>query len=468
MQLKTRIFTIFTAALLINVIAIIFGLTTALHNLSEKLMKKQAENMAMFLQNRIIELHKSGNLNESQLKEEILKDFLIASKVAEESRGFELRKILLITPDFRVLAAHPESEIGKDYSAHADIREMFHKKRMETVLESVSGEKNTNSDTPMDVDVVSWFSPDGQKELVLEVKIDFAKSLSLLEEQSRYIEIAAVAVAILLLVGLLTILLYLINRVAVIPVRKVALAMDQVATGNLDVRLADQSRDEFGVLALRFNEMVAGLKEKLQLSRYVSRGTVEAVRHSIQSGVRHHVSERKKLVIFFSDIRGFTTYSESRDPAEVVDVLNKILTLQAKVIKKHNGDIDKLVGDEVMALFETPGAAIEASIEIQKGMISSSSDHDGLMIGIGIYEGEVIHGDIGSEEIKDYTVIGDSVNIAARLQSLASGGEILIPRGIAESLAAHPGYVAHLKGFLKMKGKEEAIETYNIVYDMVS
>ena len=454
MKLRTKIFVIFGTTLVINIFVVTFGLTYVLDSLSTKMMKKQAENITMFLQHRVTVAMKDSD--QKKILSSITSDFTIAKHISDESRGFELKKILLIKPDYTVIAGYPENETGTSYAAHDDIRDAFKNKNMETVDESSKGKDGIVS---KDIDVVSWFTASGGAPLVLEVKLDFAQSIALLEAQYTAIETGAIIIAIALLIGLLGVLLYIMGRTAIRPVIKVTHAMEAVGKGNLEIRLSEESRDEFGLLAKRFNEMVSGLKEKFRLYNYLSKGTIDAVKGSLGESGGHRTT-RKILVLFFSDIRGFTTYSESRDPEVVINVLNRILSLQSDIINRFGGDVDKFVGDEVMAVFNDPASAIDAALEIQKKMEQERQSLDGLHIGIGVHLGEVMQGDVGSSDMRDYTVIGDNVNTAARLESVAAGDEILISENIARHEKVRSGYLLKPRGELKLKGKEVAINTY--------
>ncbi|MCW8966762.1 MAG: adenylate/guanylate cyclase domain-containing protein [Candidatus Pacearchaeota archaeon] len=146
----------------------------------------------------------------------------------------------------------------------------------------------------------------------------------------------------------------------------------------------------------------------------------------------------------------------------MIGILNKILSLQAGFIKKYNGYIDKFVGDETMAVFKNTSDAINCAIHIQYNILKSPADFDHLKLGIGIYEGSVVEGDVGSEDTKDFTMIGDTVNTASRLQALALGGEIIVPEFIITSGEVKTHFKFKLKGNIKLKGKENEIVLYKI------
>ncbi len=148
------------------------------------------------------------------------------------------------------------------------------------------------------------------------------------------------------------------------------------------------------------------------------------------------------VTALFSDVRGFTSMSEKMSPEEVVNLLNIYLNLQAKVIHQWGGIVDKFVGDEVMAIFEGKGNeinAVRAAVEIQRycrtlNEARSESGERQIFIGIGCNSGEVVMGNMGSEDHMDYTVIGDSINIAARLCGIALPGQVLVSKAVADEI----------------------------------
>ncbi len=157
--------------------------------------------------------------------------------------------------------------------------------------------------------------------------------------------------------------------------------------------------------------------------------TISAVKGA-EGGVKLG-GERKLVTVFFSDIRGFTAFSETREPEVVVDMLNTFLGEQAQIVRQYQGDIDKFVGDELVAVFQGDGMverATRCAVDIQRRMAQLSREHPewGIAIGIGINSGEVVMGAMGSESRMDYTILGDTVNLGARLCSNAGRGEILL------------------------------------------
>lgn len=239
------------------------------------------------------------------------------------------------------------------------------------------------------------------------------------------------------------------------PIAELVFGTHQIAAGNFKFQLQVKRGDEIGRLAEAFNSMTEGLRQRADMQKFVSESTMEMIQTSRDR--KSSAGERKRLTIFFSDIRGFTAFSERRPPEQVVDILNQILTLQAEPVKRFGGDIDKYVGDAVVALFDGDDMvlnAIRCGIEIHKALEVYNAqfpDQPPMRLGIGINTGEVILGSIGSEARRDFTAIGSHVNLCARLCSLAGPGEILLGESTyqevqdfvaAERLAPH-----QLKGF---------------------
>jgi len=168
-----------------------------------------------------------------------------------------------------------------------------------------------------------------------------------------------------------------------------------------------------------------------RLSSFVSTTAIDAARAADDGGA---ITSRKvETTLFYSDIRDFTGYSEQNPAETVVEFLNAIMTLQVEAIQKHGGDVDKMIGDAVLARFDGDNGAkgaVAAARDIQAAVKGGTFPR---ALGIGIHRGEVISGAIGPEERRDFTVIGDAVNISARLCSLAGAGEIVTDAELADA-----------------------------------
>ncbi len=162
---------------------------------------------------------------------------------------------------------------------------------------------------------------------------------------------------------------------------------------------------------------------------------------------------RRTITVLFADLRGFTTLSEANSPEMVVNLLNRFFTLMSEVIFRHGGTLDKYIGDGVLALFGAPYAterdavkAVRAAIDMQRAVQQfnrelAAADQPEIGVGIGINTGPAIVGFIGSDARLDYTAIGDAVNTAARLEHLATAGQILISEHTMQAVDASVNYI---------------------------
>ena len=253
-------------------------------------------------------------------------------------------------------------------------------------------------------------------------------------------------------------------------VLKIVEGTQQVAAGNFDYRIETDSRDEIGLLAESFNTMIVGLRERADMQKFVSQSTVDMIQAS--SSKKVSAGERVTLTILFSDMRGFTAMSENRPPEEIVRILNECLSLQAAKVKKYGGDIDKFVGDCVVALFtgdDMELKAIRCAVEIHKAIQERNTarpDDYPILVGIGIATGEVILGSIGSEDRLDYTVIGSHVNLCSRICSLAGPRETLMAQSTYERVE---GLVAAERlEPVKVKGFKEPVPLYRMAVKATS
>jgi adenylate cyclase len=209
---------------------------------------------------------------------------------------------------------------------------------------------------------------------------------------------------------------------------------------------------------------------KNNLERYLSPQVAEAVINE-----KEEVSlttSKRRIAMLFSDIRNFTTKCEELEPEQLVAYLNEYFTQMVDVIFSHQGTVNKFVGDMIVAMFGAPSAiadreywAIAAAINMQKRIKNLPIDwiRENFITGIGISSGDVIVGNIGSPQHMDYTAIGDEMNIAARLQGLAKGGQILVTRSVYE--ATQSNFEFREFGTLPVKGKKNLVEIFEVIYD---
>jgi class 3 adenylate cyclase len=251
------------------------------------------------------------------------------------------------------------------------------------------------------------------------------------------------------------------------PIARLVDATREVAAGNLNVSLAVTRDDEIGHLARSFQHMTQGLREREDMQKFVSQSTVAMIHSRASAG--QESGERRTLTLLFSDIRDFTRFADARPPEEAVRVLNRYLHLQADLVKRFHGDVDKFIGDAVFAHFAGADMALDAircAVEIQRAVEGASRLDPALpplSVGIGIATGDVIIGSIGSDDRLDYTAIGPAVNLSSRLCSAAEAREILMNeqtfemvRGLVGAEPAPPltvkGYIAPVQAYRMVIG----------------
>ncbi|PSB13262.1 guanylate cyclase [filamentous cyanobacterium Phorm 46] len=208
---------------------------------------------------------------------------------------------------------------------------------------------------------------------------------------------------------------------------------------------------------------------KNNLERYLSPQVVQAVIEA--KGEISLNPTKRNLTVLFSDIRDFTTKCEELPAEKIVMYLNEYFTEMVEVIFSHEGTVNKFVGDMIVAMFGAPSEvadrerkAIETAIDMQRriGRMSIPWIRDNFLTGIGISSGEVVVGNIGSPQHMDYTAIGDEVNIASRLQSMAQGGQILVSDSVYS--VTKDMFEFRKIGSVIVKGKKKAVETFEVIY----
>lgn len=184
--------------------------------------------------------------------------------------------------------------------------------------------------------------------------------------------------------------------------------------------------------------------------------------------------ETKRITILFADVRGFTHFSESKSAQEIVDVLNTMFTELVKVVFEYKGTFDKFMGDCIMSFYGAPISyeddalrAIKTAISMQKVFrkLEQKMGEDiskDLGLGIGINTGEVVVGNVGSDKFMDYTVIGDNVNIAKRIEEITDKGEIIISENTYQEVK--DWVVAEKVANQTLKGKTQTLNLYKVMY----
>jgi len=228
-------------------------------------------------------------------------------------------------------------------------------------------------------------------------------------------------------------------------------------------------------LAIRGEAYRKTTEERSLLESTLQRYMSKEVCHRLLGDPQRHSElggDAQEVAVLFVDIRGFTGFAEHQDPKHVVAVLNRTLTELVVPLRVYRGILDKYIGDGFLAFFEpefedsdAAQRAVDAAVVMQQAFANLWSDTADpalreLGLGIGISVGRVIVGNVGSRDSMDYTVVGDAVNVAARLQSLAKPGEILVSDQV-HALLDNTHEVRH-SGLTNLRGRQEAIDVYKV------
>jgi len=252
-------------------------------------------------------------------------------------------------------------------------------------------------------------------------------------------------------------------------------AFQSVEEGDYDTFVPVVSQDEFSRIAEHTNKMVGGLKERERIKsafgKYVDVAVAESIlSHETETNLGGRDAE---VAVLFTDLRDFTPYAESSTPQELLAILNQYFTMVVDCVHGRNGVVDKFIGDAAMAVYglnRCPNpceAALQTAFSIQEGLavLNEELTARGLTpLRIGIHCGSVVAGNIGSEERLEYTVIGDAVNIAARLESATKE----LTSSIAISEHGHSLLEEETRrkmvylGDVSLKGKSEPCQVYGL------
>jgi adenylate cyclase len=294
------------------------------------------------------------------------------------------------------------------------------------------------------------------------------------------LQFGVVGLALIVLIGLL-----LSNSITK-PLSKLVEASTQVARGNLQARVKERGSDEIGVLATTFNRMVEGLREgsiyRDLLGRTVTPEVREKLRTAFADGGSLLKGQSAEATILFADFRSFTAHAESVDPEDVMQTLNDYFSGVVPIISVHGGVVNKFDGDSVMAFFGIlpqhlpPRVSAFKATHAGLAMIEhirklnerrTAEGKTAFGMGIGISTGTVIAGGLGSEDRVHYTVVGDTVNTAQRIQqvSLDLGGSALV---ISEETYRKLGSVRSQfrfgkRGLAQLKGRQQEVMIFEVV-----
>jgi len=259
------------------------------------------------------------------------------------------------------------------------------------------------------------------------------------------------------------------------PLRTIQNAMARVEQNDLTMRVPVVTNDELGYVGERFNRMTAGLRQgemfRTLLNLYVS---PEVARQAITEGAKLG-GKTVECTILFSDIRDFTGLSEQLAPTELIALINRYMTAMVATIVNHGGIVNKFGGDSLLAIFGTPlnpnvdhaARALQTALDMRRALqvfnqAQSETHAPMLQIGIGVATGPVVAGNVGGKERIEYTVIGDTVNLAARLQGKTRelNHAILISAETFRAASENRAVEAERLPQITVKGKHAPVAVY--------
>jgi adenylate cyclase len=286
------------------------------------------------------------------------------------------------------------------------------------------------------------------------------------DDQVSETELAVTVVAlggIALLVGLLVAVLA--SRATADPIESVRDALARVERGNLDAEVPVYDASEVGLLQSGFNRMVAGLRERERIRETFGAYVDPDVAEHILRDEGAAEGEEVEVTLLFCDVRGFTSFAERSSPREVVSTLNELFESAVPIVREHGGHIDKFIGDGFLAVFGSPtpaddhaDRAVEAAIEIAR--VVRDGFGDDLEVGLGVNSGSVIAGSLGGAGRLEYSVIGDAVNVAARVEAATreTGDGILISEETRSMLRRE--HELRERPGIRLKGKSGSVSLY--------
>jgi adenylate cyclase len=304
-------------------------------------------------------------------------------------------------------------------------------------------------------------------------QISFSQS-GMRESATRSLQaiIAATILIIVLGVGMA----FALGRRITQPIDRLVSASRAIGQGDYSFRFREHRKDELGLLMEAFNDMAQGMLEKTQvksaLSRYVSAGVARQILSNLDDvGLS---GKRVEGSVLFADIKGFTQIAENMRPEELVTILNRYFTLITCACETNHGMVDKYMGDGVMLVFGAPEPdadhayhAITCALLIQKLIAHENAfrKEQGkfpVQFRIGVNTGSMLAGNMGSRERMEYTVVGDTVNLASRLCGITNGNEIVISREMYLRDDVRERVIAGEYQSIRLRGISQPVSTYRV------
>ncbi|MDH5180089.1 MAG: HAMP domain-containing protein [Gammaproteobacteria bacterium] len=331
--------------------------------------------------------------------------------------------------------------------------------------------RNTD-ESGANIEVISYIAPVTFQNLYIGHSLVTFSKASLGQAASATIQAIVLATVFMILLGIIT--AYFIGQRLSQPIYSLMDASKAIDAGNYDFRINEKRNDEIGYLIDSFNNMANGLLQKSQVenafSRFVSSKVAKQIMNNldqVQLGGKH-----VNATAVFADIVGFTAISEKLPPANVAALLNEYFSYITTVCRLYHGTIDKFMGDCAMLIFGAPDEdpdhkfnAISCAVMIQRLVHTLNIERaiDGQMpihFRIGINSGPMLAGNMGSNEHMQYTVVGDTVNLASRLHTVAEPGQIVISDELVKDPDVQWRIIAHRHQSIKLRGISNPVTTY--------
>lgn len=437
-----------------------------------------------FLSFKAQEMSKNLDTQQSILEQNQLDDFPDFVKTAQQAVSI-FASTLVKSPTELIFA------IDKDSQLVFSTREVSLSDAEKAILRTMYAEEQsgwhtvTLNDTPM-VGQFFVFTPWSWYVGVTESQRTFFAGVDEIRLQTYVVSGASALIGIFIL--------FWFTNFLTAPIQRMVRAMQKIIESNdLSQRVKVQYRDEIGFMAGTFNHMIEDLEratiqiKNFALQSVIARKNEQKVRNIFQKYVPKHVIEEvfshpekslvgqnRELAILFSDIRSFTTISESMRPDELVTNLNRYFSIMVDIITSHNGFVDKYIGDAIMAFFGAPVASkndalmsVNAALGMTEALVTFNEEQKAqgkvtFNIGIGINYGEVTIGNIGSDKKMDYTVIGDTVNLASRLEGLTKKyhEQFVISEFVYQKVGRY--VFCRLLDKVAVKGKSQGVGIYTV------
>ena len=319
------------------------------------------------------------------------------------------------------------------------------------------------------------FRPEALQRPDMEVEVTATRDITELRDQTRHALYTQLGGLGIVLAVVLALALRFASRMGG-AVRSISDAAEKVKGGQYVSAPVIRTGDELENLALTFNAMVEGLKERDRLretfGRYVTRQVAD---HLMKIGNMSLGGELVPVTVLFSDIRGFTSISETMEPRALLDFLNEYFSGMVESVMLHNGVVDKFIGDAIMAVFgapvpqpDDPLHAVKAALEMRARLlkINERFKERGLpeiRTGIGLHSGQVVAGNMGHAERMEYTVIGDAVNLASRLEGMTKElqCDVVMSEDLFRQVESH--VTAEPLRKIKVKGRDQEVMVYRLI-----